>query len=77
MKNPRSIVIKSLFNPDEFLAFRAKCESEDITQSRAIRELANDWSNVSSLCARMERPERVPKLNIAARGRNKFHHQRL
>jgi hypothetical protein len=76
MKSPRNIVIKSLFNPDEFLAFKAKCDQEDITQSRAIRELANDWSNVSALCNRMERPRHVPKLPTASRGRARFH-QRL
>ena len=73
MKTPRDIVIKSLFNADEFLAFKAKCEQEDITQSRAIRELANDWSHVSSLCNRMERPKHVPKLPMSARGRSRFH----
>lgn len=69
MKTPRHIVIKSLFNANEFLAFKAKCEDEDITQSRALRELANDWSNVSALCNRMERPKHVHKLPIAARAR--------
>ena len=73
MKSPRNIVIKSLFNPDEFLAFKNKCESQDITQSRAIRELANDWSNVSSLCDRMERTRQVHKPPMAARGRAQFH----
>lgn len=76
MKSPRNIVIKSLFNPDEYLAFKNKCESEDTTQSRALRQLANDWSNVSSLCARMERPKPVHKLPMSTRGRTHFH-QRL
>ena len=76
MKSPRNVVIKSLFNPDEFLAFKAKCDQEDITQSRALRELANDWSNVSSLCARMERSIPAHKLPMATRGRTRFH-QRL
>jgi hypothetical protein len=76
MKSPRNIVIKSLFNPDEFLAFKAKCDQEDITQSRAIRELANDWTDVNQLCARMERPRQVHKLPMATRGRTRFH-QRL
>lgn len=73
MKTPRNVVIKSLFNADEFLAFKAKCDSEDITQSRALRELANDWSNVSSLCSRMERPKHDQKMPSAARGRSRFH----
>jgi hypothetical protein len=76
MKSPRNIVVKSLFNPDEFIAFKNKCDQEDITQSRAIRELANDWSNVNKLCERMERPKNVHKLPMAARGRTSFH-QRL
>jgi hypothetical protein len=76
MKSPRNIVIKSLFNPDEFLAFKAKCDQEDVTQSRAIRELANDWANVNSLCHRMERPKAAHKLPTATRGRTRFH-QRL
>ena len=73
MKTPRDIVIKSLFNADEFLAFKAKCDQEDITQSRAIRELANDWSNVSSLCNRMERAKQGQKMPMATRGRSRFH----
>lgn len=73
MKTPRNVVIKSLFNADEFLAFKAKCEESDTTQSRALRELANDWTNVSSLCARMERPKHDHKLPTAVRGRSRFH----
>ena len=76
MKSTRNIVIKSLFNPDEYLAFKNKCDQEDTTQSRALRELASDWSNVSSLCARMERPRQVHKPPMSARGRARFH-QRL
>lgn len=76
MKSPRNIVIKSLFNPDEFIAFKSKCDQEDITQSRAIRELANDWSNVSSICHRMERPKPAHKLPMSTRGRSHYH-QRL
>ena len=43
MKTARNIVVKTMFNPDEFLAFESRCTSADLSQSRALRDLANDW----------------------------------
>lgn len=43
MKTNRDIVVKTLLNADEYLAFEAKCESEDVPQSKALRDLAKSW----------------------------------
>lgn len=43
MKHPRTIVVKTLLNPDEFVAFSAQCEAEDVPQSRKLRDLARSW----------------------------------
>lgn len=43
MKDPRNIVIKTLFNADEYSAFRDACNDADITQSKQLRDLANGW----------------------------------
>ncbi|HWT40934.1 MAG TPA: hypothetical protein VN081_06775 [Dongiaceae bacterium] len=43
MKDPRNIVIKTLFNADEYSAFRDACNDADITQSKQLRDLANNW----------------------------------
>lgn len=43
MKTPRHIVVKTLMNSDEFTAFNAACEEEDISQSKALRDLSSAW----------------------------------
>lgn len=43
MKDPRNIVVKTLMNPDEFTAFAAACEEEDVSQSKKLRDLGNAW----------------------------------
>lgn len=43
MKHPRTIVVKTLFNPDEYVAFSAQCQADDVPQSRKLRDLARDW----------------------------------
>lgn len=43
MKNPRTIVVKTLFNPDEFLNFESACVTADVPQSKQLRDLAKDW----------------------------------
>jgi hypothetical protein len=43
MKHPRTIVVKTLLNPDEFVAFSAQCEADDVPQSRKARDLIRGW----------------------------------
>lgn len=54
MKTSRNVVVKTLFNPDEFLAFEARCGLADISQSKALRDLANGWTR----CTNDRREER-------------------
>lgn len=43
MKHPRTIVVKTLLSPDEFIAFDAGCSAADISHSKVLRDLARDW----------------------------------
>ena len=43
MKTTRDIVVKTLFNADEYLAFDTACTEEDIPQSKILRDLGNAW----------------------------------
>lgn len=43
MKDPRTIVVKTLFNADEFVQFSNQCEADDIPQSKKLRDLAKGW----------------------------------
>lgn len=43
MKDPRTIVVKALFNADEFLALSEECKTADVPQSRLLRDLAKSW----------------------------------
>lgn len=43
MKSPRNIVVKTLFNPDEYLAFNAECVAADVSHSKALRDLAKGY----------------------------------
>lgn len=43
MKDPRTIVVKTLFNADEFVAFSAQCQADDVPQSKKLRDLAKGW----------------------------------
>lgn len=43
MKSPRTIVVKTLMNPDEFLAFDAECVNADVPHSKQLRDLAKNW----------------------------------
>ena len=44
MRNPRTIVVKTLMNPDEFLAFDAACTAADVTHSKQLRDMAKGWT---------------------------------
>jgi hypothetical protein len=43
MKHPRNIVVKTLMNADEFVAFDRACSAEDIPHSRKLRDLTRAW----------------------------------
>lgn len=42
-RDARTIVVKMLLNPDEFIAFDGACAAEDVSHSRAARNLVKDW----------------------------------
>ena len=54
MKTARNIVVKTLFNPDEFIAFESRCGLADVSQSKALRDLALGWTR----CGNDRREER-------------------
>lgn len=61
MKTNRTIVVKTLLNADEFVAFEKECISADVPQSRALRDLAKSWianrqRNGRRIQERTERP---------------------
>ncbi len=58
MKHPRTIVVKTLLNPDEFVAFSAQCEADDVPQSRKLRDLARVWLAERNSKAQGLRPDR-------------------
>ncbi|MGZ4872756.1 MAG: hypothetical protein ACXV99_12730 [Candidatus Angelobacter sp.] len=43
MKNPRNVVVKALFNADEFVALNDACIREDVSHSWLLRKLAMDF----------------------------------
>jgi hypothetical protein len=42
-KPPRDVVVKALFNPDEFLEFRDACAAADVKHSHVLRDLAKGF----------------------------------
>lgn len=79
MKSPRTIVVKTLLNADEFVEFSQQCEADDIPQSKKLRDLARRWLNERNGKAQQQRQERpgygqnmamlLPgRLNYGARG---------
>lgn len=59
MKDPRTIVVKTLLNTDEFLAFSSECEAADIPQSKLLRDLAKGWVAERN-CRRRPQPVEYP-----------------
>ena len=45
MKSLRVIEIKTLFNADEYTAFRDECLVADVSHSKQLRDLAKGWVN--------------------------------
>ena len=75
MKDPRNIVIKTLFNADEYSAFRDACNDADITQSKQLRDLANGWvaqRNDRRKVGRGECPGKVQNRAMFLPGRVRF-----
>lgn len=58
MKHPRTIVVKTLLNPDEYVAFSTQCEADDIPQSKKLRDLARGWLNERNDKSQQQRQER-------------------
>ena len=54
--NARNIVVKTLLNADEFLRLESACKQSDISQSKALRDLANSWTNDRRTGWNVERP---------------------
>ncbi len=54
--NARNIVVKTLLSADEFLTFETACKHSDISQSKALRDLANGWVNDRRVGWIAERP---------------------
>ena len=84
MKTPRTIVVKTLMNPDEFLAFEKTCKTSDVSHSRVLRDLANRFvANRNTNCrrrhGRSERPSAAHNLAmiLPARGGASRAHMRL
>lgn len=75
MKDPRNIVIKTLFNADEYSAFRDACNDADITQSKRLRDLASGWvaqRNDKRRVGRGECPGTAQKQAMFLPGRVRF-----
>jgi hypothetical protein len=52
VKAPRTIVVKTLLNADEFVEFSQQCQADDVTQSKKLRDLARGWLNDRNANAR-------------------------
>lgn len=80
MKATRDIVIKTLFNADEFSAFRDACNDADVTQSKKLRELAINWvthRNDRRRSARVEWPASGHNRAMLLPGRVRFSASRM
>lgn len=44
----RTIQVKVNFNPDEYVSFRDKCAAADVSQSKALRDLAGGWPGLEA-----------------------------
>jgi hypothetical protein len=76
MKSPRHIVVKTLLNADEFLAFSEQCEAEDVTQSKQLRDMLKSWvadkRNGTERRGHGERAGRGQNLSMLLPGRPNF-----
>lgn len=61
-KNPRDIVVKSLFSSEEFLELDRECVLADVSHSRLLRSLALAWCKRQMKYRRVEaQKEGTPK----------------
>lgn len=65
----RHIVVKTLLNADEFVAFERKCAADDVSHSRAIRDMVKHWTNRSAVGLRRERPRTGQNMATSLPGR--------
>lgn len=66
MKHPRTIVVKTLLNPDEYVAFSAQCEADDIPQSKKLRDLASTWLAERNRTATQQHQKRPGRGHVMA-----------
>lgn len=66
MKDPRTIVVKTLFNADEFVAFSAQCKADDVPQSKKLRDLARGWLAERNRTAVQQQPKRPGRGHVMA-----------
>jgi hypothetical protein len=66
MKDPRTIVVKTLFNADEFVAFSTQCEADDVPQSKKLRDLARSWLAERNRTATQHQPKRPARGHVMA-----------
>jgi hypothetical protein len=74
-KDPRTIVVKTLLNADEFIALSAECEAADIKQSKLLRDLAKNWleeRNGRHRQTRMEWPGAGQNMAMVLPGRTNY-----
>jgi hypothetical protein len=85
MPKPRVLVAKVLLNEDEYREFSAACAEVGESQSRTLRELANDWSarfrNDKQRRAQTEWPKAGQNMAMLLPGRANYsaprHHMRM
>jgi hypothetical protein len=66
MKHPRTIVVKTLLNPDEYVAFSTQCEADDVPQSKQLRDLARSWLAERNGKAQQQHPKRPGRGHVMA-----------
>lgn len=75
MKAPRTIVVKTLLNADEFVEFSQQCQADDVTQSKKLRDLARGWLNDRNANARHQpagRPGAGQNVAMVLPGRSNY-----
>jgi hypothetical protein len=75
VKNPRTIVVKTLLNADEFVEFSQQCQADDVTQSKKLRDLARGWLNDRNANARHQpsgRPGSGQNMAMLLPGRSNY-----
>ena len=66
MKDPRTIVVKALFNADEFVEFSTQCKADDVPHSKKLRDLARGWIAERNRTAVQQHPKRPGRGHVMA-----------